>query len=133
MLDPLWSTSKMRFVHDGGELSRWEKTELVAAHQPALDSLFVCFAGGHQNCGRCHKCLLTMTALEGVGALGRCTRFDAPLQPAAIDRLPTRPPGHNNNVRDLLWHLPPGSELAAAWARVVPPEDLEGTPFARGC
>ncbi len=41
--------------------------------------MFVCFEGplseGELNCGRCEKCLRTMTALEAAGCLNRATAF----------------------------------------------------------
>jgi hypothetical protein len=129
-LDPLWSTPAVRFHHDGRGFTRWQKIERVAAYQPALDSLHVCWVGGgDRNCGRCHKCLVTMTALAEIGVLDRCRRFDAPLDVDAVVRLGRLRPGRGSNVVDLLCHLPPGSDLARAWVHVVDPAMLEGTPY----
>lgn len=119
-LDPLWSTETVRFTSDGAELSRWEKTALVARSQAALDTLHVCWeSGGEGNCGRCRKCLLTMTALHGVGVLERCHRFDAEFSLAAISALPVRP-GPAGNLVDVLDHLPAASELAEVWRVHLP-------------
>ena len=70
-----------------------------------------------------------MTALETVGALDRCQRFDAPLDPGVIARLDRLGPGRGANVVDLLCHLPTDSELAQAWVHVVEPRMLAGTPY----
>lgn len=122
-LDPHWSTPRLTVEHDR-QRGRWDKTALVAGSDAALATLHVCWeGGGDRNCGRCRKCLLTMTALAALSALDRCPRFDAPLRVDAIAALPTRPPGRNGNTKDLLAHLPPGSAWTQAWTEILPPED----------
>lgn len=81
VLDPLWSTEAVRFVHDGCELDRIAKTALVASSQLALDTLRVCpgFTAEY-NCGRCVKCLPTMIDLLHLGVLDRCRTL-----PHAVD------------------------------------------------
>jgi len=70
LLDPLWSTEAVQFVHDGLYVSRVEKTALVASHPEALKRLRVCWQDGAAfNCGRCEKCLRTMVVLQGFGKL----------------------------------------------------------------
>jgi hypothetical protein len=67
LVDPLWSSASMTFVHHNAHLSRLEKTRLVADSTPALQSLMVCSRWRDRdgtNCGRCEKCLRTMTALN---------------------------------------------------------------------
>jgi hypothetical protein len=76
VLDPLWSTESLSFVHDGCELDRIDKTRMAAQSPLALETLRVC--PGHvpeYNCGRCIKCLPTMIDLLQVGALQRCRTF----------------------------------------------------------
>lgn len=72
-LDPLWSTETMEFVHDGAQLGKMVKAQLVAASPVALRVLRICWEnpGGSYNCGRCEKCLRTMVLLTLCGALGR--------------------------------------------------------------
>lgn len=76
LLDPLTSSDDMEVTHEGLHLSRVDKARLVADWDAALANLRVCWAGieegGPLNCGRCHKCVLTMLDLLAVGALGRC-------------------------------------------------------------
>lgn len=81
VLDPLWSTEGVRFIHDGCELDRIGKTALLAQSQLALDTLRVCPGfSAEYNCGRCVKCLPTMIDLLQLGALSRCRTL-----PHAID------------------------------------------------
>ncbi|MBI4870557.1 MAG: hypothetical protein HY814_03215 [Candidatus Riflebacteria bacterium] len=73
-LDPLWSTDRTEFVHDGTEATRWQKTERIATWRLALESLRVCHQGrpGEYNCGRCESCLVLTIALKSLGVLGQC-------------------------------------------------------------
>ena len=125
LLDPQWSSAQVGVTHDGDHRSRWQKTALVASNDTALGSLHVCFEGGHdRNCGKCRKCLLTMSALEGLGVLERCDRFDAALDPEIIKTFNPTPHGRGFNSIDLLNNLPIRSELSAAWAQVIDPSDM---------
>ncbi|MDH4186073.1 MAG: hypothetical protein OEV08_03665 [Nitrospira sp.] len=77
LLDPLWSSEDIEFVHDGCEATRVQKAAKIATSDIALQSLRVCFNNVHSayNCGKCPKCLRTMINLRAVGALGRCSTF----------------------------------------------------------
>lgn len=78
LTDPLLSSSRTKFIHDGAGFSRVEKTKAVAKSDSALNSLQVCWAThGYRNCGGCSKCYITMTTLFLLGALDRCCRFGA--------------------------------------------------------
>lgn len=97
MLDPLWSSSKLKFIHHGADKNRTEKIIRVAESEIALKTLRVCWMNydGAYNCGRCEKCQRTMIDLRIAGALERCTTFSAPLRLSnvlAID-------GGNQDVR----------------------------------
>ena len=117
-LDPGWSSESTELVHHQADLDRTEKVAIVARSQTALDALLVCWeGGGASNCGRCAKCLRTMTALQVVGALDRATTFDAPLTAEAVRYAPS--PDTPSFVAELLTSLPPG-ELRAAWERHLP-------------
>jgi hypothetical protein len=76
-IDPLWSSERLQFVHDGAEVTRFEKVRVIARSDPALRALRVCWrnSGGQFNCGACEKCLRTMFALAAHGALARAARF----------------------------------------------------------
>jgi hypothetical protein len=87
-LDPLWATSEQDFVHHGAEASRFEKVSRIASSDTAMRYLRVCWKNpeGAYNCGRCEKCLRTMTAIRLVGAAERCLTFPGPLDFEAVSR-----------------------------------------------
>lgn len=54
----------VRVVHDGFELTRYEKTRYIVEHPEYLSNLRVCYSShSDYNCGRCEKCLRTITTL----------------------------------------------------------------------
>ena len=92
LLDPLWSSEALGFVHDGCEARRVEKVEFIADFDAVLSNLLVChpqhFKGGDvYNCGRCQKCVRTMIALEVAGKLSQCTSFNRPLNGPSVAAL----------------------------------------------
>jgi len=89
LLDPLWSTETLEFIHDGCEAKRIDKVALLSEYDLALQSLRVCFFNIHgtYNCGQCEKCLRTMINLHVVGALDRCTTFETRLDMKRISKL----------------------------------------------
>lgn len=120
LLDPLWSTSGTRIVHASRTRGRCEKVARLARDPWALARLKVCWeVDTPRNCGRCAKCLSTMTALHLAKALDRCDRFDGELTPAAVLALVQEPSPLDNlrsSVADLLRNLPDEDvELRAAW------------------
>lgn len=61
--------ANVRVVHDGYEISRHEKIRCIIEHPEYLPHLRVCYSShSDYNCGRCEKCLRTITALilEGI-------------------------------------------------------------------
>jgi hypothetical protein len=90
MLDPLWSTERLRFVHDGCEMPRGAKVaDWVSQSEPALQSLRVCYSNhkGEYNCGRCEKCLRTMISLYAAGALERCETLPHQIPMASLRKM----------------------------------------------
>jgi len=89
LLDPLWSTESVDFIHDGCEAVRSQKVKVIARSALALATLRVCWANWQTeyNCGRCEKCLRTMLALHVAGALDRCSTFKRPLTASAVMRM----------------------------------------------
>jgi hypothetical protein len=89
LLDPLWSTESVTFVHDGGEATRVEKVMALARNEVALQYLRVCWENrdGKYNCGRCEKCLRTMVSLTIADALEECATFDGPIDVDAVAAL----------------------------------------------
>lgn len=93
VLDPLWSTKTLTFIHDGCEMNTIDKTAIVAASTMALETLRPCAGYGRgYNCGRCEKCLRTMLDLLSLGALERCPTLPDTIDPDAL-RAGLRPGG----------------------------------------
>ena len=77
LLEPLLSTSAITVRHGDITAGRAGKVAAIAAARPdLLPYLKVCFAEDRvDNCGRCGKCIITMAALLGAGALDAATGF----------------------------------------------------------
>lgn len=77
LIDPEYSSYELRIIHRDLPLSRLEKLRIVAGWDEALQNLRVCLANvpGSLNCGKCEKCVRTMTGLLAIGALDRCGAF----------------------------------------------------------
>jgi len=114
-IDGHWSSERTTIVHEGAEATRPEKTARVAESPELLACLKVCWiADTSGNCGRCPKCLLTMTVLETVDAL-EPGLFEEELTPEAIrSAAPSIPPGFVREQLDWL-ALCDAPDLAAAW------------------
>jgi hypothetical protein len=73
LLDPLWSTERLRVVHDGCEMDTIDKTWFNASSELFLETVRVCPGyRSEYNCGRCLKCMRTMLDLWLSGHLGSC-------------------------------------------------------------
>jgi hypothetical protein len=80
LVDPLWSTRRLRIVHDGAESSRVGKIKQLADDATAQRNLRVCYKQfAETNCGRCLKCMRTMATLALLGRLDRFETFTTPL------------------------------------------------------
>ncbi len=78
LTDPLLSTTTLDFRNDGAHHGRWEKAQAVSRSDLAMGHLRVCWVGGNErNCGRCEKCLRTLTLFEFLGVRDRATTFPA--------------------------------------------------------
>ena len=77
LLDLNYSSQNLQIRHDSVLLSRLDKTKIVAEWNVGLQNLKVCTRNQYEdlNCGRCEKCLRTMTALEAVGMLEKTKVF----------------------------------------------------------
>lgn len=91
LLDPNYSSAAVDIEHDGIRLSRLDKIRLISQWQRGLQhvrSCFDCFRPpGVLNCGRCEKCIRTMTGLLACGALKDCGTY--PLDDVSPDLLQT--------------------------------------------
>jgi hypothetical protein len=77
LVDQLWSTERLQVADGGGRLDRVGRLRRLVAEPAACRSLRVCWQNpaGAYNCGRCHRCLMTMIALESIGARERVETF----------------------------------------------------------
>jgi len=77
LLDPEYSSFDTRISLLGLYLSRLEKLKLVADWDIAFQNFRVCLANtaDRLNCGKCEKCVRTMTELVAIGALEKTQAF----------------------------------------------------------
>lgn len=99
LLDPEYSSWGMRIRHRDYELSRLEKIKIVSEWDVAFQNFRVCLANvpDQLNCGKCEKCVRTMTELTALGLLHKTRAFDADeVSPEDISRfditIRVRPP-----------------------------------------
>lgn len=85
-LEPTWSSESVTIHHDLLDRTRQGKLDWLVAHRPeALDLLKVCYSEDRvDNCGRCHKCLLTLAGLRAAGGLHLASQFPTGLDLDAI-------------------------------------------------
>jgi len=79
LLDPNYSSADLQIIHDGARFSRLEKIGLIAQWDAGLQNIRACWdafrAADALNCGRCEKCLRTMTQLLVFDKLKGCRAF----------------------------------------------------------
>lgn len=76
---PLLSTEGCEIISDGCQYMRTDKTYLLKDYEPAQRYLNVCVSAQESacNCGKCHKCIRTLVALDTLGILERFSKvFD---------------------------------------------------------
>lgn len=78
LVDPLLSTTRLALADDGALFGRIQKAAIVVQSDFAMQYLRVCWIEGSDgNCGRCEKCLRTLTIFELMGKRDRCINFPA--------------------------------------------------------
>jgi hypothetical protein len=107
LLDVHYASAALRVHHEDVRLSRLEKVARLAEWEPALACLRVCvdprYPRGAANCGRCEKCIRTMTELLAVGALARCPTFpETEVTPEQLDAVELRHEYELHWYRDLV-------------------------------
>jgi hypothetical protein len=107
VLDHLWSSEVLEFVHDGCEATRVKKVALISKHDIALHTLRVCWKNPNSayNCGQCEKCLRTMVNLKVNDALDRCTTFDCGLDLKRVSKIDIKDENTRSFVRENLKQL----------------------------
>jgi len=110
-LDPLWSTERESFIHDGCEAARIDKIRFISQFPIVLTTLRVCIirshGGGPYNCGSCHKCVRTMIALHTVGALQKCTTLPNSIDPKRLSSFWISDQNARSMLHDLVTSLGP--------------------------
>jgi hypothetical protein len=101
LTDPLWSTEKLTFIHDGCYASRVNKLKVISKSKVVRRTLRVCWENPNNeyNCGRCEKCLRTMLALQMLGKLNRCSTFPNKTNEEDLKKI-----NINSNVLQELWN-----------------------------
>jgi len=87
LVDPLWSSEQVTFVHNGLEADWLAKVKFLGRYPDLVENLRVCNAideTGVYNCGECEKCLRTMLNLHVVGMLTRCATLPHSINPDRI-------------------------------------------------
>lgn len=99
LLDPEYSSFGVRLRHRDYEMSRLEKIKIVSDWDVAFQNFRVCLANvpDRLNCGRCEKCVRTMTELTALGLLHKTRAFvEDEVRPADIEQfditIRVRPP-----------------------------------------
>lgn len=64
-----FSTSALKIISSGSEVSRNEKTEFIADNPIVQKYLHVCTRRISRNCGQCTKCMRTLLALDALNKL----------------------------------------------------------------
>lgn len=79
LLDEMYSTERLRVIHDGAEVTRPAKVARILEwdRDLVLAYLRVCInnSGGAFNCGRCYKCVRTAIPLRVLGAWEQARTF----------------------------------------------------------
>ena len=76
LLDPLYSSNSLQIRHENLALSRLEKVRLLEEWDVALQHLRICDSQANdQNCGKCQKCVTTMTEFLALGLLKQIPTF----------------------------------------------------------
>ncbi len=88
LLDPLLSTDRLQFIHDGSHRTRVDKLADIADWEPTYCLLRTCYnkIDGLRNCCRCDNCVRTMAIIHTVGDLSRFKTFPLALEHRHVRR-----------------------------------------------
>lgn len=108
LIDPNYSSADLQIRHEGLQLSRLDKARLVAGWDTALQNVRVCWQNplDNINCGRCEKCVLTMTEFLIAGKLGQTRAFPLDdVSPDLIANMSSSAPHVDSQWLDLIGPL----------------------------
>ena len=95
MIDPLYSSSAVDIHREMSPVTRFERLRAVSGYRPGLESLVVCQwypPPPYLNCGRCEKCVRTMTCLLALGLESEAIHFPRQeIRPEMIRAVPVGP------------------------------------------
>ena len=131
LLDPNYSSASLSIQHDGLRLSRLEKVGLIADWDLALQTLQPCaniFRPSNKlNCGKCDKCIRTMTELLVLGKLAQCTTFEFDdVSPVLLQTLKAVVPDDLTNEREEFLKISYVMFQAYFWRELVEPLEQAG-------
>ena len=131
ILDPLWSSNSVRFVHHGAEVRRPRKVALIAQSPVAMEHLRVCWQNrdGSYNCGRCEKCVRTILNFRAVGAQGRCRTLPADIDTRFLRRMRFDRNSQTHareNLNEMRCLADPDRELEAALVKAIRRGEIYG-------
>jgi hypothetical protein len=77
LLDPYYSSAHLQMEHHGHGITKFERAQIVSEWPVGLQNIFVCEGknSGQTNCGKCEKCIKTMTMLVALRKLKDCRSF----------------------------------------------------------
>lgn len=77
LLDPWYASFDLGIAHKDAHLRRIDKLRIVADWEPGFQNFRVCLANVQDrlNCGKCEKCVRTMTGLVAIDALHKTRAF----------------------------------------------------------
>jgi hypothetical protein len=91
LVDRLFATETMKFIHEGASYNRMHKVAIISQWEEAQKHLRVCVNHkgnfGIYNCSYCEKCISTMIMLKIVGQIEKFQTFRQPFKYWDILRL----------------------------------------------
>jgi hypothetical protein len=102
LLDSNYSSYDLKIRHEDINYSRLDKIRIISDWEIGLTNLRVCdqliLPDGYLNCGRCHKCLPTMTALLALGILDKSKVFPPHMLSPKVIRKNAYPNGEDEEA-----------------------------------
>ena len=102
-LAPNYSSQNLQLIYYGARFSRLQKTQVISNWDVGLRNLHVCTANANSNCGKCLKCIVTMTTLEALGKLKVSRTFPVDeVSPELLQTLKLMTPGYLSDYSSLV-------------------------------
>jgi hypothetical protein len=87
--DPLFSSSRVAYLHDGAEANKLDKVDVISPYPAVSEQLRVCWSGPRNdgNCGHCFKCVTTQACFWLAGVESPAA-FDSPARVEELAAVP---------------------------------------------